>query len=70
MFKLVARMLKLFVALSSRLNVLHNYSNSLIKLFLNLYLTKFLDTSKLFFSNKYKNKQIICSISLKNTLNF
>jgi len=35
--------------LATSLSVLHNYFNSQTKLFLDLYLTKFLDTSKLFF---------------------
>jgi len=41
----IARMLKLFAALSSLLSVPRNYFNSLAKLFLGLYLAKFLDTS-------------------------
>jgi len=42
--KLIARMLKLFAALSSML--LHNYFDDPIKLF--LYLAKFLDISAIF----------------------
>jgi len=41
---------KSFDILLIRLSILHNYFNGLTKLFLNLYLAKFLDTSaKLFF---------------------
>jgi len=42
---LVAKMLKLFAALLSCLSVLHNYFEGPIKLFLELYLAKFLDIS-------------------------
>lgn len=35
---------KSFDILATSLNVLHNYFNSLTKLFLNLYLAKFLNT--------------------------
>jgi len=49
MLKLVAyRMLKFFTA--SRLKVFHNYFDDLIKLFPELYLTKFSDTSKIVLS--------------------
>lgn len=44
MLKLVARMSKLFTALLVVLGVLHNYFDSPTKLFLDLYLAKFLDT--------------------------
>jgi len=48
--RLIARMLKLFVALSSTLKFLYNYFDGLTKIFLDLYLAKFLDPSaKLFF---------------------
>jgi len=40
-----ARMLKYFAACQKCLSVLHNYSNSSTKLFSELYLAKFLDTS-------------------------
>jgi len=43
--KLAARMLKLFAAFIERLSVLHNYFGNPTKLFSELYLIKFLDTS-------------------------
>jgi len=44
-----------FVILATSLNVLHNYFDSSIKLFSDLYLAKFLDFSaKLFFSCRVK----------------
>jgi len=45
MLKLVARMLKLFAALSSMLQRTQNYFNGPTKLFSDLYLAKFLDAS-------------------------
>jgi len=46
---------KNFDILTTRLNVLHNYFDGLIKLFSNLYLTKFLDTS----NRSFRNYQLI-----------
>jgi len=48
---MVARMSKLFAALPSCLSILHNYFDDPTKLFSDLYLVKFFDTSaKPFFS--------------------
>jgi len=55
MFKLVARMSKFFAAF---LMLVYNYFNSPTKLFLNLYLSKFLDNlTKSFFP--YKHSQYL-----------
>jgi len=51
MLKLVARMSKFFAAFSLHLNSLRNYFDGPTKLFSDLYVVKFLDTSaKPFFS--------------------
>jgi len=54
-------MLQKFDILVINLCILHNYFNSLTKLFSDLYLVKFLDTlAKLFFScirNEYKSEK-------------
>jgi len=55
--------------LASILNVLHNYFDSLIKLFSDLYLAKFLDTSaKPFFPCNYYKAIIIHSTKVVNKI--
>jgi len=62
------RMLKAFYSFLSCLSVLHNYFDGLTKLFSDLYLVEFLDTStKMFFlyTNLYIIKSLDVNVSYK-----
>jgi len=64
-------MSKLFATLSILVSVLHDYFNNLTKLFLNLYLAKFLDISaKLIFpcKTKFNDKDMLLIFLPKESL--